>query len=208
MIRRSADRVSMGVEALRRLTNDDGPAASITRARLLERVHRAGRRRLAVIASGLAATAIVSGALAATIFGAGTQPPAPASRPAVTRAIAERTPPGPSFAPPPGGVVPPAAADDGDTELASYGRAHTAHFVRRRFSEALQLWTTYLRGYPKGRFVPEATYNRALAFVHLGRSREAIAALKPIAAGQFGDYRRQEAEALLGALTAARDSKR
>jgi hypothetical protein len=67
----------------------------------------------------------------------------------------------------------------------------------------LRLWTAYLAGYPHGRFVPEATYNRALALVRLGRNKQAVAALKPIAAGRFGDYRRHEADALLGALGGA-----
>ena len=51
--------------------------------------------------------------------------------------------------------------------------------------------------------MPEATYNRALTLVRLGRNKQAVAALKPIAAGRFGDYRRHEAEALLGALSAS-----
>ena len=36
----------------------------------------------------------------------------------------------------------------------------------------------------------------------------AIAALRPIAAGRFGDYRQQEAEALIGALEAAAGARR
>jgi TolA-binding protein len=97
-------------------------------------------------------------------------------------------------------VPPPAPAVDG--ELAVYGAAHTAHFARKDPAKALRLWNAYLQRYPQGRFVPEASYNRALTLIRLGRDAQAIAALKPIAAGRFGAYRRQEAEALLGALTA------
>ena len=206
MIRRSVDRVSMGVEALRRVTADDGPVASMTRARLLGRVQRGGRRRLVAIAVSLAIPAIITGTLAAKIFGVGAQAVPPAPPRAAVSVTAKQTPQASVESSP--DTAPPVAAVDAYRELASYGATHAAHFVRKRFAEALRLWTAYLQTYPEGRFVPEATYNRALALVHLGRRKAAIAALRPIAAGQFGDYRRQEAEALLGALAATRDSLR
>jgi len=202
--RRPLDRVSLGVEALRRLTADDGRVATITRARVLERHHgRAGRRMLA-LAFGAAIPVVVSGALAATLIVRRTPALAPAPmivaplpppRPSVTRrAPVEIAPATPTPALPPTPAV--------DVEFQAYGVAHAAHFARKDPAQALRLWNTYLQRYPQGRFVPEASYNRALTLVRLGRDAQAIAALKPIAAGRFGDYRRKEAEALVGALTA------
>ena len=84
----------------------------------------------------------------------------------------------------PGSPAVPVAAPDIDGDLAAYGAAHAAHFARKDPAQALRLWTAYLAGHPRGRFVPEATYNRALALVRLGRNKQAVAALKPIAAGR------------------------
>jgi TolA-binding protein len=203
MTRRPADRVSLGVQALRRLTAEDGPVATITRARVLEREQGRGRRRLPVFALCVAAPLVISGALAAAMLVRRAPVPAPAV-PAVAPA------PRPHGVPPPAATLPdiskamptaPPTADV-DAELTAYGAAHAAHFGRKDPAQAVRLWTAYLQRYPKGRFVPEAAYNRALTLVRLGRDEQAVAALKPIAAGRFGDYRREEAEALLGALTA------
>jgi len=221
MTRRPTDRVALGVEALRRLTAEDGPIASITRARLLERHHGRARRRLLVFAFAVAVPIAVSGALAAAILVRVAREPAPApAAPTVApaRAVKSTITPRPPVEIPPVEIPPveiaprspatPVAAPDTDGDLAAYGAAHTAHFARKDPAQALRLWTAYLAGYPHGRFVPEAAYNRALTLVRLGRNKQAVAALKPIAAGRFGDYRRQEAEALLGALTASGGSGR
>src|SRR5690606_9995452 len=64
-----------------------------------------------------------------------------------------------------------------DPEEARYRAAHETHFVARDWSRALRAWDDYLAAYPKGRFAPEARYNRALALVRLGRRDEAREAL-------------------------------
>jgi hypothetical protein len=47
-----------------------------------------------------------------------------------------------------------------------------------------------------------ARYNRAIALARAGRKREAIAALRPFAAGEYGGYRRDEARQWLDSLEA------
>ncbi len=89
-----------------------------------------------------------------------------------------------------------------EQELAAYELAHRAHFVDKDPSAALAAWSDYLRQRPRGRFVVEATYNRALCLVRLGRNAEAKQALLPFAQGVFGDYRRREAVALIEQLSA------
>jgi hypothetical protein len=48
----------------------------------------------------------------------------------------------------------------------------------------------------------EARYNRAIALARAGRKREAIVALGPFAAGEYGGYRRDEARQWLDSLGA------
>ena len=85
--------------------------------------------------------------------------------------------------------------DDG--EARAYGRAHAAHFVADAPAAALEAWDAYLRRYPRGTFVPEARFNRALCLLRLGRRDEARAALRPFAAGALGGYRQREAATLI-----------
>jgi hypothetical protein len=91
-----------------------------------------------------------------------------------------------------------APSADPNDEL--YRAAHAAHFKRRDFSGALGAWDAYLAAAPRGRFAPEARYNRALCLIRLGRSGEARSALEPFARGAYGTYRRDEAAALLEAM--------
>jgi hypothetical protein len=81
-----------------------------------------------------------------------------------------------------------------------YREAHHQHFVRRDFAAALVAWDRFL-AVGAGPLVLEARYNRAIALAHLGRRREAIAALRPFAAGEAGAYRQREAQALVERFT-------
>jgi hypothetical protein len=128
----------------------------------------------------------------------------------------------PSAAPPPGPVVAPAASRPAPTpkrraagaptppaapsvapadpaeEL--YRVAHRAHFVDRDPAAALAAWDRYLAAAPRSRFVPEASYNRAITLVRLGRRDEALSALRRFAEAPAGSYRQREAAALVAAL--------
>jgi hypothetical protein len=83
---------------------------------------------------------------------------------------------------------------------ALYRTAHKAHFVDLEPARALDAWDAYLAAFPSGAFALEARYNRALCLVRLGRAGEARQALAPFARGDYGDYRRAEARALLEAF--------
>ncbi len=98
-------------------------------------------------------------------------------------------------------VAGPAPADTADPDLAAYREAHRTHFVQRDARAALAAWDAYLAAHPRGSFVVEARYNRALCLVRLGRHDAARQALAPFAAGDVGGgYRRADASALLDAL--------
>jgi TolA-binding protein len=81
-----------------------------------------------------------------------------------------------------------------------YRAAHKAHFADLDPTRALDRWNAYLAAFPGGAFALEARYNRALCLVRLGRGAEARQALEPFSRGDYGDYRRSEAAALLEAL--------
>ncbi len=88
------------------------------------------------------------------------------------------------------------AAKESADEL--YRRASQAHFVDHDYARAIGLWDRYLAS--EGPLALEARYNRAVALLRAGRTGEARAALAPFAAGEYGAYRKQEAQALLDAL--------
>lgn len=97
--------------------------------------------------------------------------------------------------------APPVPPRDPSDDL--YRSAHDAHFRGGSPSAAIEAWDRYLAAAPRGRFAVEARYNRALALLKAGRRAEGLAALEPFASGAFGNYRRDEAQRLLGA---ARDA--
>ena len=81
-----------------------------------------------------------------------------------------------------------------------YRRGHRAHFKEGNPARALEAYDAYLKQQPGGRFAVDARYNRALCLVRLGRHEEARKALAPFANGEFGDYRKEDAQRLLDAL--------
>jgi hypothetical protein len=86
-------------------------------------------------------------------------------------------------------------------ERSAYGEAHAAQFVQHDPAAALRAWDVYLSNFPRGTFVLEARFNRAISLARLGRRQEARSALEPFASGSFGGYRQAEARTLLEALT-------
>lgn len=91
-----------------------------------------------------------------------------------------------------------AAFQDADGDL--YRLAHEAHFGQHDYARALRSWEAYLEAAPRGRFVTEARYNRAICLLRLGRDAEARRALEPFASGKMG-YRQGEAQQLLDELS-------
>jgi hypothetical protein len=92
-----------------------------------------------------------------------------------------------------------AATDEAD---ALYRAAHDRHFRGGSPAAAVAAWDAYLAKAPRGRFVPEARYNRALALLRAGRKSEGLSALEPFARGAFGGYRKADAQKLLDAAAA------
>jgi hypothetical protein len=93
-------------------------------------------------------------------------------------------------------LAPPPEAQS--AELALFRRAQRLHL--NHDPKALAAWDDYLRVAGKGALAPEASYNRALCLVRLGRKSDARAALIPFANGEYGSYRRAEAKSLIDAL--------
>lgn len=95
---------------------------------------------------------------------------------------------------------PSARAFERDPAHDLYRSAHRTHFVEQNWGRALEGWSRYLEAAPRGRFAPEARYNRALCLVRLGDREAARTALLPFAKGQYGTYRQREALELVEAL--------
>jgi hypothetical protein len=134
--------------------------------------------------------------------------PAPASAPRVTSALARapaaaisaaptsmpsiNTPPQPPEPEPPSARV----LSEGDV----YARAHRLHFDGADPRVALAAWDDYLARYPRGRFAPDARYNRAIDLLKMKRYADARAALQPFADGSFGGYHAEDARELLRSI--------
>jgi hypothetical protein len=211
-----SDRLDDAFTALREETggaSDDAPA---TRRAVLLRSAVLRRRRSLVIryVVPLAAVLVVSSAWAAAtgrlprfissvITQEHREPPVRVTPPPVPVPTPEKpveTPvptEAPVVHPAPTVSVAPLPLDREDT---LYRTAHGAHFVSHDYASALAAWDAYLAAFPRGRFAPEARYNRGIALVRLGRNDEARAALRPFADGAFGGYRQAEARELLDAL--------
>lgn len=83
---------------------------------------------------------------------------------------------------------------------ALYAQAHALHFHGHDPARALAAWDRYLAAASqdiRSGLVLEARYNRAICLFRLGQREEARQALQPFADGQWGDYRRDDAQALL-----------
>lgn len=126
--------------------------------------------------------------------------PAPAASETLARPSESPSEAVPAGAPGGRATSPTERGDAGDAEQSAYLTAHRAHFGGGDPAAALRAWDSYLREFPKGRFAPEARYNRALCLVKLGRNAEASRALEPFANGAYGGYRRAEAQSLREAL--------
>ncbi len=129
--------------------------------------------------------------------------PPPSPEPPAAAALADKpaaTGAKTSAVAPPSTNLPGVGGAAADPTFDLYRAAHETHFVGRDYARALSAWDAYLRAAPNGTFAPEARYNRALCLVRLHRNDEARAALQPFAAGNYGTYRRADAEKLLSAL--------
>ena len=90
----------------------------------------------------------------------------------------------------------------GDAD-ALYRSAHEAHFVRGDYAAALAGWDRDPAAAQAGhRWRLEASYNRGIALYRLGHANEARSAPEPFARGDYGSYRRADAQRLLEALSA------
>ncbi len=87
--------------------------------------------------------------------------------------------------------------------LAAYKLGHDAHLGRGDCATAIGAYGSYLSRYPNGSFVLEARYNRAVCLVQVGQLEQAKSALRPFAEGTFGGYRKDQARALIDALSEA-----
>lgn len=127
-------------------------------------------------------------------------PPARALASAPPRAASSSSEPAPPAEALAGAAAPSGSSAEDDPAEGLYRLAHRAHFEEHNSAAALNAWDRYLAAAPRGRFALEATYNRALCLVRLGRRSEAIRALAPFASGRFGSYRQREAAELSQAL--------
>jgi hypothetical protein len=168
----------------RRFVADDVPARSAPVARIADR-----RPALQPPAADQSATTVTA-----------SPPVAPAVRPAAPAVRAptaqrKQSPPDRRRVEVASAAAPPLPAALTAAEL--YERAHQAHFVRRDFGAALELWNRYLALGGAAPLVAEARFNRAIALLHLGRPAAAATDLRPFADGDYGAYRREEARTLL-----------
>jgi hypothetical protein len=222
-------RIDAAARAYAHETAAPSEGAERTRARVLasHRARRAQARTTAWLAAAAAVVIVLGGSTAwaywsgrlaswmgttepTTTPAASPAPPPPAApspRPAHEAPSVPPPPPVPVLDPAPAGD--PAAIDSASdapeasvdpAERLAYRRAHALHFDAHDAAGALSAWDAYLATYPRGRFALEARYNRALCLVRLERRDEAERALAPFAEGTHGDYRRDEARALLEAL--------
>ncbi|HMA94279.1 MAG TPA: hypothetical protein VKP30_16420 [Polyangiaceae bacterium] len=78
--------------------------------------------------------------------------------------------------------------------------AKRLQYGRRDYAAALTAWEQYLAVEPNGALALEARFNRGLCLAAMGRAADAERALAPFATGEYGQYRLQEARAVLNRL--------
>jgi len=94
----------------------------------------------------------------------------------------------------------PTAGDSERRALRAYREAERLQFDDKDYARALDAWDRYVPLAGKSPLLVDAKWQRAVCLVRLDRRDEARAALEPFARGELGAYRRDEAQALLGAL--------
>ena len=97
----------------------------------------------------------------------------------------------------------PAPAPTSSETLDVYEQAHELHFVRRDYARALVAWDRYLEVAPRGALALEARFHRAVCLTRIGSKEAARAALTPFARGDYGTYRREQAQKLLDEMGSA-----
>ena len=98
-------------------------------------------------------------------------------------------------------TTPRPTADDSERRaLRAYREAERLQFDDKDYARALDAWDRYVPLAGKSPLLVDAKWQRAVCLVRLDRRDEARAALEPFARGELGAYRRDEAQALLGAL--------
>lgn len=204
-MKRLSSSYDASVEAFRVLTAAASDGAA-TRARVLQRAgrrtHRVASRRVVLGAVG---AVMISMSAAAAWIDVRVPWLAPHAQPIETSPVV--TDPSEHHARRPARSIPsvlPLNADAAELvedsfagEARAYGRAHRLHFVAGAVPRALTAWNDYLRVYPRGRFAPEAGYNRALCLARLGRLSDAAHALQPFLRAGNDGYRRADAQRLL-----------
>ena len=221
-----SDALSSMVEALRTRGRTDEELADTTRLRVRRSLEVRARARVRFVRS-LVVAGIVLGATGAWALSTGRanalwhrlagdpvvdesahhismrldepRRPAPPPEPPVVQLVPELAPvPEIAPAPAPRPVARPAPIDP------LYRAAHRLHFHGSDPVATLAAWDAYLAAEPRGRFVVEAQYNRALVLVRLARYPEARLALEPFARGEVAPagYRQREATALVERLAA------
>jgi TolA-binding protein len=222
-----SDELEKAFSALREETNGSEPRARTTLARVLVTTRRASRRRFRVLKLWLpiAAVLVASTAWAAAsghLDGLLTKSPvlAPTHQsalPAATEVEPSRVlylaPSSVTAAPEPSATatistLASAAEPEGPSPLArakaAYEAAYRLHSKTNgdasAASAAVTAWDQYIARFPKGRFLPEARYARAVALARAGRQGEAKQAMEPFAKGD--GYRKADAERWIQSLDA------
>ena len=92
----------------------------------------------------------------------------------------------------------PLALDKAAYEVAYRAHSKTSAGDSAAANAAVAAWDQYISKFPRGRFLPEARYARAVALARAGRQGEAKQAMAPFAEGD--GYRKADAERWIESL--------